>query len=69
MRELAFVMAAGILIDSFLVRSILVPSLMAAFGRASWWPNSPPRAETSPEAADSQDLPRPRRRKASLQES
>lgn len=54
MRELAFVMAAGILIDSFLVRSILVPSLLAAFGRASWWPNSPPRAETAAEE------PRPR---------
>jgi putative drug exporter of the RND superfamily len=46
MRELAFVMAAGILIDTFLVRSILVPSLMAAFGRASWWPNSPPQPES-----------------------
>jgi RND superfamily putative drug exporter len=45
MRELAFVMAAGILIDSFVVRSILVPSLMAAFGRVSWWPNSPPQPE------------------------
>jgi RND superfamily putative drug exporter len=69
MRELAFVMAAGILIDSFLVRSILVPSLMAAFGRASWWPNSPPRAET---AADepSRGETRPRSRPTeSLQES
>jgi RND superfamily putative drug exporter len=45
MRELAFVMAAGILIDSFLVRSILVPSLAASFGRISWWPNSPPTPE------------------------
>jgi RND superfamily putative drug exporter len=42
MRELAFVMAVGILVDSFLVRSILVPSLAASFGRASWWPNTPP---------------------------
>ena len=45
MRELAFVMAAGILIDSFIVRSILVPSLAASFGRLSWWPNRPPRPE------------------------
>jgi putative drug exporter of the RND superfamily len=52
MRELAFVMAAGILIDTFLVRSILVPSLTAAFGRASWWPNSPPRPETTISAAE-----------------
>lgn len=55
MRELAFVMAAGILIDSFLVRSILVPSLMAAFGRASWWPNSPPQAAQAPETARPRD--------------
>ena len=50
MRELAVVMAVGILIDSFLVRSILVPSLIAAFGRASWWPGPPPRqaAEAAP---------------------
>jgi putative drug exporter of the RND superfamily len=48
MRELAFVMAVGILIDSFLVRSILVPSLIAAFGRASWWPSSPPRPAATP---------------------
>jgi RND superfamily putative drug exporter len=65
MRELAFVMAAGILIDSFLVRSILVPSLMAAFGRASWWPNSPPRAETAPGSEAGQ----PPRARSSLQES
>jgi RND superfamily putative drug exporter len=55
MRELAFVMAAGILIDSFLVRSILVPSLMAAFGHASWWPNSPPRAQTSSDSSAPRD--------------
>jgi RND superfamily putative drug exporter len=55
MRELAFVMAAGILIDSFLVRSILVPSLMASFGRASWWPNSPPQAELADEAPKPRD--------------
>jgi uncharacterized membrane protein YdfJ with MMPL/SSD domain len=23
----------------------MVPSLMAAFGRASWWPNTPPQPE------------------------
>jgi putative drug exporter of the RND superfamily len=52
MRELAFVMAAGVLIDTFLVRSILVPSLTAAFGRASWWPNSPPQPEPMASAAE-----------------
>jgi putative drug exporter of the RND superfamily len=37
-RELAFAMAVGILIDSFFVRSLLVPSLVSLFGDASFWP-------------------------------
>ncbi len=37
-REFAFAMFAGVLLDSFLVRSLLVPALVALFGRASWWP-------------------------------
>lgn len=57
MRELAFVMAVGILVDSFLVRSILVPSLIAAFGRASWWPGSPPRPAARPAPARREDVP------------
>lgn len=37
-RELAFAMFAGILIDSFIVRSLLVPALISLFGRSSGWP-------------------------------
>jgi RND superfamily putative drug exporter len=37
-RELAFAMFAGILIDTFVVRSLLVPSLISLFGRTSGWP-------------------------------
>jgi putative drug exporter of the RND superfamily len=37
-REFAFAMVAGILIDSFLVRSILVPALISLFGTTSGWP-------------------------------
>jgi len=37
-RELAFAMAAGILLDVFVVRSILVPSLLTLVGPASGWP-------------------------------
>ncbi|HEY7282035.1 MAG TPA: MMPL family transporter [Actinomycetota bacterium] len=40
-REFAFCMAVGVLIDSFLVRSLLVPSLMTLFGRFSHWPGVP----------------------------
>ena len=60
MRELAFVMAAGIVIDSFIVRSILVPSLAASFGPLSWWPNRPPRPEEArPEGARAEGVGRP----------
>ncbi len=38
-RELAFAMTAGILIDTFLVRSLLVPSAIVLVGRASMWPS------------------------------
>jgi RND superfamily putative drug exporter len=40
MRELAFAMAAGILIDTFVVRSLLVPSTIVLLGRLSWWPRT-----------------------------
>jgi len=31
-------MAAGVLIDAFVVRSVLVPALISVVGRASGWP-------------------------------
>jgi putative drug exporter of the RND superfamily len=37
-RELAFVMAVGILLDAVVVRSLLVPTLLVLVGRASGWP-------------------------------
>jgi RND superfamily putative drug exporter len=38
--------AIGVLIDTFIVRSLLVPALTAVFGDWSWWPSGPkgPRA-------------------------
>jgi RND superfamily putative drug exporter len=36
--QLAFMMALGVLIDAFLVRSLLVPALISVVGRASGWP-------------------------------
>ena len=54
-RELAFVMTAGLLIDTFLVRTLLVPALIILVGERSGWPGkalvppaAPQEAEGSP---------------------
>ncbi|HEX6387879.1 MAG TPA: MMPL family transporter [Solirubrobacteraceae bacterium] len=41
-RELALLLCMGVLVDALLVRSVLIPSLLALFGRAAWWPSRPP---------------------------
>jgi RND superfamily putative drug exporter len=38
-RELAFALALGVLVDAFVVRSLLVPALISLFGDLSWWPS------------------------------
>ena len=38
-RELAAAMALGVVIDAFIVRSLLVPALVALFGNAGKWPS------------------------------
>jgi hypothetical protein len=38
----------GILLDTFLVRTLLVPSAVALLGRANWWPSPLWRAAPPP---------------------
>ena len=47
-REIAVAMALGIVIDTFIVRSLLVPALVVLFGRAGSWPNSRLRTRAAP---------------------
>ncbi len=37
-RELAMLMAIGVVIDALFVRPVLVPAMIAAVGRRVWWP-------------------------------
>ncbi|HVU74372.1 MAG TPA: MMPL family transporter [Mycobacteriales bacterium] len=43
--EIGFAVAAGLLIDTFIVRSMLVPAVVALCGQAVWWPSKAWRAE------------------------
>jgi RND superfamily putative drug exporter len=38
LKETGFAIAVGLLLDTFVVRSLLVPSAAALLGRANWWP-------------------------------
>jgi RND superfamily putative drug exporter len=37
--QIAFIVAFGVLLDTFVVRSLLVPALSHDIGRAIWWPS------------------------------
>jgi RND superfamily putative drug exporter len=47
-RELAVVMGLGLLLDAFVVRTVLVPALVALVGRRSTWPRKAPAPEPEP---------------------
>jgi RND superfamily putative drug exporter len=43
--QLAFIVAFGVLLDTILVRSLLVPALACDIGPRIWWPGKPGRPE------------------------
>jgi RND superfamily putative drug exporter len=57
-REIAVAMVLGILIDAFVVRSVLVPALVLLFGDAGRWPGRRgPRRSRRDRAAGPAELP------------
>jgi RND superfamily putative drug exporter len=65
-REIAVAMAIGIVIDTFIVRSLLVPALVVLFGRTGRWPggrhnpSTPARRNSKPAPAQRRAQPSPR---------
>ncbi|MDL5199488.1 MMPL family transporter [Streptomyces sp. ALI-76-A] len=47
--QIAFIVAFGVLLDTLVVRSLLVPALVRDIGPTAWWP-ARPGARTTPEA-------------------
>ncbi len=43
--QIAFIVAFGVLLDTFIVRSLLVPALATDIGKAIWWPSKLSRME------------------------
>ncbi len=47
-QQIGFGIAAGVIMDTFLVRTLLVPSIVVLLGRWNWWPSPLFRATTRP---------------------
>lgn len=48
--EIGFVVAFGVLLDTFLVRSVLVPALILMLGDRVWWPSGLAKGSAEPPA-------------------
>jgi RND superfamily putative drug exporter len=49
--QFGFAMAVGILLDTFLVRGLLMPAIVASLGRYAWWPSTLGHVRARPRAS------------------
>ncbi|MEU8848064.1 MMPL family transporter [Streptomyces sp. NPDC048564] len=49
--QIAFIVAFGVLLDTLVVRSLLVPALVIDIGRRAWWPSALARRGHGPDEA------------------
>lgn len=51
LEQTGFAVAVGVLLDTFIVRSFLVPSIAVVLGRHNWWPSKRARPQNEPTPA------------------
>jgi putative drug exporter of the RND superfamily len=56
--ELGTVVAFGVLVDTFVVRSMLVPALITVIGEKSWWPSALAKRHVPAEAIEAEARPK-----------
>lgn len=49
--QLGFAVAVGVLLDTFVVRSLMVPAIVLLLGKWNWWPADPHDPDTDPDEA------------------
>ncbi|MCK1798364.1 MMPL family transporter [Streptomyces sp. XM4193] len=57
--QIAFIVAFGVLLDTLVVRSLLVPALVRELGPRAWWPGRPDPAAPAADAPGARDGARP----------